>query len=171
MHVAKDQMSKLDNKWKPCIFLGYSQDEFSYMLWDLVNKMVVRSWDIVFLEGKVIEDQKQHNLESLPSRPPLMLSQHRQGWLSCFCRPIHIDFSYANKSFLPLPSEAFLGMTSFVESPLLPVDMLPSATCLLVSSCIRLLGCWFVQTISILCHSLFLAKIVVTKLCFSQTKS
>ena len=43
MHVAKDQRSKLDSKSKPCIFMGYSEDEFDYKLWDLVNKKVVRS--------------------------------------------------------------------------------------------------------------------------------
>ena len=43
MHVAKDQISKLDTKSKPCIFMGYSEDEFGYRLWDLVDKKVVRS--------------------------------------------------------------------------------------------------------------------------------
>ena len=48
--------SKLDNKSKPCIFLGYSEDEFGYRLWDLLDKKVVRSCDIVFMEDKLIED-------------------------------------------------------------------------------------------------------------------
>ena len=48
--------SKLDIKSKPCIFLGYSEDEFSYRLWDLLDKKVVRSRDIVFMEDKKIED-------------------------------------------------------------------------------------------------------------------
>ena len=56
MHVAKDQRSKLDNKSKPCIFMGYSEDEFGYILWDLIDKKVVRSRDIVFMENKTIED-------------------------------------------------------------------------------------------------------------------
>ena len=47
---------KLDNKSKPCIFMGYSEDEFGYRLWDLVDKKVVRSRDIVFMEDKTIED-------------------------------------------------------------------------------------------------------------------
>ena len=59
MHVAKDQRSNLDNKSKPCIFMGYSEDEFGYRLWDLVDKKVVRSRDIVFMEDKTIEDWKQ----------------------------------------------------------------------------------------------------------------
>ena len=58
MHVEKDQRSKLDNKSKPCIFLGYLEDEFGYRLWGLLDKKVVRSWDIVFLEDRTIEDWK-----------------------------------------------------------------------------------------------------------------
>mgnify|MGYP002776119018 CR=1 FL=1 len=53
MHVAKDQRSKLNNKSKPCIFMGYSEDEFDYRLWDLVDKKMVRSRDIVFMEDKI----------------------------------------------------------------------------------------------------------------------
>ena len=64
MHVAKDQRSKLDSKSKPCIFMGYSEDEFGYRLWDLVDKKVVRSRDVVFLEDKTIEDWKQQKSES-----------------------------------------------------------------------------------------------------------
>ena len=59
MHVAKDQRSKVDNKSKPCIFLGYSKDEFDYKLWDILHKKVVRSQGIVFMEDKTIEDWKQ----------------------------------------------------------------------------------------------------------------
>ena len=32
VHVAKFERSKLDNKSKPCIFLGYSEDEFRYRM-------------------------------------------------------------------------------------------------------------------------------------------
>ena len=56
VHVAKDQRSKLDNKSKPCIFLGYSEDEFGYRMWDLLDKNVIRSRDIIFMEDETIED-------------------------------------------------------------------------------------------------------------------
>jgi len=59
MHIARDQRSKLDSKTRPCIFLGYSEDEFGYRFWDLIDKKVVRSRDIVFMEDKTIEDWKQ----------------------------------------------------------------------------------------------------------------
>ena len=38
--------------------MGYSEDEFSYRLWDLVDKKMVRSQDIVLMEDKTIEDWK-----------------------------------------------------------------------------------------------------------------
>ena len=56
MHVGKDQRSKLDNKDKTCIFLGYTEVEFGYKLWDLLDKKVVKSRDFVFMEDKTIED-------------------------------------------------------------------------------------------------------------------
>ena len=40
VHVAKDQRLKLDSKGRPCIILGYGED--------LIDKKVIRSWDIVF---------------------------------------------------------------------------------------------------------------------------
>ena len=63
MHASKDQRSKFDNKSKPCIFPGYSEDEFGYMLWDLLDKKVMRSRNIMFLEDKTIEDWKHQKSE------------------------------------------------------------------------------------------------------------
>ena len=66
VHVAKDQRSKLDIKSKPCIFLGYLEDEFGYryMIWDLLYKKAIRSRDFIFMEDKTIEDWRQQRLES-----------------------------------------------------------------------------------------------------------
>ena len=64
MHVPKDQRSKLNNKSKACIFTGYSEDEFGYRLWDLDDKKVVRSRDVVFLEEKTIDVWKRQKSES-----------------------------------------------------------------------------------------------------------
>ena len=56
VHIPKDERSKLDDKAKQCIFLGYGHDEFGYRLWDPVDKKIVRSRDVVFLEDQTIED-------------------------------------------------------------------------------------------------------------------
>ena len=56
MHVAKDKRGKLDPKTCPCIFLGYGDNEFGYRLWNLEEKKVIRSRDIVFMEEKTIAD-------------------------------------------------------------------------------------------------------------------
>ncbi|KAG8377494.1 hypothetical protein BUALT_Bualt08G0038700 [Buddleja alternifolia] len=59
VHIPKDERSKLDDKTKPCTFLGYGHEEFGYRLWDPVNKKVIRSRDVVFLEEQTSDDIKQ----------------------------------------------------------------------------------------------------------------
>ena len=56
VHIPKDERAKLDGKGKQCIFLGYAHEEFGYRLWDPINKRIVRSRDVVFLEDQTIED-------------------------------------------------------------------------------------------------------------------
>ena len=46
----------MDPKTRPCIFLGYGDDEFSYRVWDPVDKKVFRSRDIIFMENKTLAD-------------------------------------------------------------------------------------------------------------------
>ena len=55
-HVLRDKWSKLDNKTKQCIFLGYSNEEFGYRLWDPTTKKIIRSRDVIFFENQTIED-------------------------------------------------------------------------------------------------------------------
>ena len=50
VHVPKDELSKLDNKTKQFIFLGYSNEEFGYKLWDPATKKIIKSKDIIFFE-------------------------------------------------------------------------------------------------------------------------
>ena len=61
VNVAKDQRGELDPKSLPCLFLGYYEDKFSYRMWDLVNKKVIRRWDIVFMEENTIADWEMEN--------------------------------------------------------------------------------------------------------------
>ena len=56
VYVPRDERSKLDSKTKQCIFLGYSNEEFGYRLWDPTTKKIIRSRDVVFFENQTIED-------------------------------------------------------------------------------------------------------------------
>jgi len=71
VHVLKDERSKLDKKIRQCIFTRYGQDEFDYRFYDPVEKKLVRSRDVQFMENQTIEDinkvekttpEKDHNL-------------------------------------------------------------------------------------------------------------
>jgi len=56
VHVPKDERSKLDAKTRDCIFIGYGHDEFAYRFYDHVEKNLVRSRDVIFVEDQIIED-------------------------------------------------------------------------------------------------------------------
>ncbi|KAJ9547629.1 hypothetical protein OSB04_020172 [Centaurea solstitialis] len=43
VYIPKDERSKLDVKTKPCVFLGYGQDEFGYRFYYPVQKKLVQS--------------------------------------------------------------------------------------------------------------------------------
>ena len=43
VHVPRDERSKLYSKTKQCVFLGHPNEQFGYMLWDHVNKKIMRS--------------------------------------------------------------------------------------------------------------------------------
>ncbi|RDX79846.1 hypothetical protein CR513_39688, partial [Mucuna pruriens] len=56
VHVPKDERSKLDTKTRQCIFIGYGHDEYGYRMYDLIEKKLVRSRDVQFVEDQTIED-------------------------------------------------------------------------------------------------------------------
>ena len=66
----------MDPKTRPSIFLRYGDDEFGYQLWDLANKNVIRSRDIVFMEESMIVDWEMEKtwstLKSTENRPPVI---------------------------------------------------------------------------------------------------
>ncbi|GKC56778.1 putative RNA-directed DNA polymerase, partial [Tanacetum coccineum] len=66
VHIPKDERSKLDVKGKPCVFLGYGQDEFGYRLYDPVQKKLVRSRDVVFKEDLSLKDVEKAERETIP---------------------------------------------------------------------------------------------------------
>ena len=52
MHVLKEKRSKLDNKAKKCIFVGYKDGIKGYKLWNPVTRKIVYSREVVFREVK-----------------------------------------------------------------------------------------------------------------------
>ena len=65
MNVPKDERSKLDVKTRECIFIGYGYDKFGYRFYDPVEKKLVRSRDVIFLEDQTIEDIGKTENQSL----------------------------------------------------------------------------------------------------------
>ena len=51
VHVPKEQISKLDDKAIPHVFVGYS-----YELWDPAKKKLVRNRDVVFQDDQTLGD-------------------------------------------------------------------------------------------------------------------
>ncbi|RDX74016.1 hypothetical protein CR513_46284, partial [Mucuna pruriens] len=56
MHVPKDERSKLDMKTRQCIFIEYGHDEYGYRMYNPVEKKLVRSRNVQFMEDQTIED-------------------------------------------------------------------------------------------------------------------
>ena len=56
MHVLKDERPKLDVKSKRWIFIGYDEDEFGYICYAPVERKLIRSRHVVFVEHQSIED-------------------------------------------------------------------------------------------------------------------
>ena len=88
MHVPKDQGSKLDSKSKACIFMGYSEDEFSYKLWDLVDKKLLPEVNGIHLEKCVGCLVGKQNRVAFHSRPP----RRREATLEL----VHTDLCYVD---------------------------------------------------------------------------
>ena len=59
--LLRTRRGKLDPQNWLCLFLGYGKDEFGYRLWDLIDKKVIRSRDIIFMEEKTIVDWEMEN--------------------------------------------------------------------------------------------------------------
>ena len=59
VHVPKDERSKLDAKSRHCIFIGYGEDEFGYRFYDPIEKKLVRSRDVKFMEDQTIDKMEK----------------------------------------------------------------------------------------------------------------
>ena len=65
VHIPKDERFKLDDKAKQCIFVGYAHEEFGYRLWDLIDKKIIQSRDVIFLEDQTMKTlTNRRNLKS-----------------------------------------------------------------------------------------------------------
>ena len=73
VHVPRDERAKLDDKAKPCIFMGYGREEFGYRLWDPIARKIVRSRDVIFLEEETSEDVERGEKEKIPAASPINL--------------------------------------------------------------------------------------------------
>ncbi|KAJ0090897.1 hypothetical protein Patl1_13561 [Pistacia atlantica] len=56
VHIPKDERHKLDMKTRRYIFIGYGLDEFGYRLYDPIERKLVRSHDVVFMDNQTIQD-------------------------------------------------------------------------------------------------------------------
>ena len=59
VHIDKYDRTKLEAKSKKCTFIGYGVDDFGYRLWDLKNRKIIRSRDVVFNEKDKYKDHLQ----------------------------------------------------------------------------------------------------------------
>ena len=50
-HAPKEQKKNLDDKGVKCIFIGYNSESKAYRLYDPINKKIIISRDIEFLEN------------------------------------------------------------------------------------------------------------------------
>ena len=53
---GEGQENKVGSEVPTIIFLGYDNDEFGYRVWDLIDRKVFRSWDIIVMENKTMAD-------------------------------------------------------------------------------------------------------------------
>ena len=49
---VKKKGQKLDDKGVKCIFIGYNLESKAYRLYDLINKKIIISRDVEFLENQ-----------------------------------------------------------------------------------------------------------------------
>jgi hypothetical protein len=82
-HVPDEKRTKLESKSMPCVFLGYYQGTKAYRLMCVKTKRIIKSRDVVFIEGSkqiggVPHVEKEKNVvvhEEVEGEEPLNLSR------------------------------------------------------------------------------------------------
>jgi hypothetical protein len=59
VHIVKENRTKLEEKSKECIFIGYGVNYFGYLLWDYENHKIIRSIYVIFNEKVMYKDRFQ----------------------------------------------------------------------------------------------------------------
>jgi hypothetical protein len=57
VHIDKENRTNLEEKSKKSTFIGYTVNDFGYLLWDYENKKIIRSRDVIFNEKVMYKDQ------------------------------------------------------------------------------------------------------------------
>jgi len=60
-HIHDEKRSKLESKSMPCVFLGYCEGTKTYRLMCVETKMIIKSQNVVFLEGTKKVEGVHHN--------------------------------------------------------------------------------------------------------------
>jgi len=55
VQIPKENRTKLDDKSKKCIFLGYADEDLGYRLWDPVKHKIIRSRDVISNESEMFK--------------------------------------------------------------------------------------------------------------------
>jgi hypothetical protein len=69
-HIPDKKRSKLESKSMPCVFLGYCEGTKAYRLMCVETKRIIKSQDVVFLEGTKKVEGVHDN------RPPSKEGEH-----------------------------------------------------------------------------------------------
>ncbi len=82
-HVPNEKRTKLESKSMPCVFLGYYEGTKAYRLMCVKTKRIIKSRDVVFIEGSkeidgVLHPKKEENVvvhEEVEGEEPLTFSR------------------------------------------------------------------------------------------------
>jgi hypothetical protein len=63
-YIPEELGKKIDNISEKCIFIGYNEKSKSYILYDIVTKKFLMSWDVKLFENKSWNELENVTLDS-----------------------------------------------------------------------------------------------------------